>query len=108
MCNKIAFKNSIIGKSDIRNNAIFEINLVTHRSKSAFKGYQQTFPDFLEAMASNIPANSGGVNVNLVEPAVDQVWSEIVGIICSVTEMMKPFLHMSGIEEGNGLSPFAE
>ena len=36
----------IIGKSDIRTNAIFESNLVTHRSKSAFKGYHQTFPDF--------------------------------------------------------------
>ena len=75
----------IIGKSDVRTNAIFEINLVTHRSKSAFKGYQQTFPDFLEAMASNIPANFGGVNVNLMEPAIDQVWSEIVGIIYSFT-----------------------
>ena len=42
-----------------------------------------------------------------MDPAVDQVWSEFFGIICSVTEMMKPFLQMFGIEEGNGLSPFA-
>lgn len=100
----------IVQKSILRTNCIFEGNLATHRSKRGGSGYQATFPDFIksiQAEASEMNANCGPVHVDLQKPAVDQLWSVVQGQIKSVNQKMKPFLKIFGVEEGNGLSPFA-
>jgi len=98
----------IVGKTNIRLDAIFEGNLVTSRSHTSFKGYQQTIPDFLKNLRATLNVNaSGPVDVNLDEPAVNQLWDEVKGIIQAVNSWMIPFLKIFDVEEGNGLSPFA-
>ena len=95
-------------KTDIRLGAIFESDLVTTRSNSSFKGYQRTTPEFLESMKSDSSADAAGpVDVDLEKPAVDQLWDEVKGIIDVVNACMVPFLKLFGVEDGNGLSPFA-
>ena len=47
------------------------------------------------------------IHVNNGKPAVDQLWEEVKGVIEVVTSWMLPFLKVFGVEEGNGLSPFA-
>ena len=47
------------------------------------------------------------MHVELEEPAVDQLWDEFHRVIKATTESMVPFLDLFGVEEGNGLSPFA-
>ena len=42
----------IVERSNTRLDAIFESNLVTSRSDTTFKGYQQTFPEFLSSLWS--------------------------------------------------------
>jgi hypothetical protein len=96
----------IVQKTSIRMDAIFDGGMVISRSKSVFKGYQNTFPDYLTKMAHG--SNMGGpVNVDKGQPAVDQLWSEVSGIIEAVNSWMIPFLELFGVENGNGISPFA-
>ena len=47
------------------------------------------------------------MDVDLDEKAVDQLWSEVKGVMEVALAWMKPFLKLFGVEEGNGLSPFA-
>jgi len=98
----------IIDRSNIRLDAIFLSNLVTARNHTSFKGYQQTFPEFLDTLKKgSAGATAGPVHVNNDEPAVDQLWDEVKGVIEVVNSWMLPFLKVFGVEEGNGLSPFA-
>ena len=62
----------IVQKSIIKLQAIFESGLVTSRINSAFKGYQKSFPKFVEsAQASNKSEETCvPVNVDLEDPAV--------------------------------------
>ena len=53
------------------------------------------------------PSRNGPVYLDLTRPAVDQLWSEVEGIISFSVTLMLPFLQLFGVEEGNGLSPFA-
>ena len=99
----------IFQKSIIKLQAIFDSGLVTSRSNSAFKGYQKSFPDFIEsAQASNksketfVPAH-----VDLKDTSDDQLWDEFHGVMKAKMEWMVTFLELFGVEEGNGLSPFA-
>jgi hypothetical protein len=98
----------IVDKSNIRLESIFQSGLVTSRSKTTFKGYQQTFPEFILALQAGSDGVSGGpVEIDLDEPAVDQLWEEVKGVIEVANSWMIPFLGMFGVVEGNGLSPFA-
>ena len=98
----------IFQKSIIKLLAIFESGLVTSRRNSVFKGYQQSFPDFIEsAQASNRSEETcGTMHVDLEERAVDQLWDEVHGFMKAITDWMVTFLELFGLEEGNGLSPF--
>ena len=40
-------------------------------------------------------------------PAVTQLWSEFSKIVKTTNDVMLPFLKLFGVEEGNGISPFA-
>jgi len=98
----------IVDRSNIRLEAIFASNLVTARSHTSFKGYQQTFPEFLKTLKQgSAGATPGPVHVDNDKPAVDQLWDEVKGVIEVVNSWMLPFLKVFGVEEGNGLSPFA-
>ena len=101
----------IVCKNKIRNDAIFESNLVTSRSRNTFKGYQQSFPEFIESLkkasASLNDCECGPVEIDLTMPAANQLWEEVDGIMKATNAWMKPFLAKYGVEEGNGLSPFA-
>ena len=98
----------IVDRSNIRLEAIFQSNLVTARTHTSFKGYQQTFPEFLDTLKKgSVGATTGPVNVDDDKPAVDQLWDEVKGVIEVVNSWMLPFLKVFGVEKGNGLSPFA-
>ena len=47
------------------------------------------------------------MHVDLEDPAVDQLWDELYGVMKATTEWVVPFLELFGLEEGNGISPFA-
>eukprot|EP00957_Ditylum_brightwellii_P177655 13531902-Ditylum_brightwellii.AAC.1 len=90
-------------------NAIFESDLLASRSKSASKGYKETFSEFvlsLKAASSKLPP-SGPIDVDTDIPAVTQLWPGLNNVIYTVKNAMKPFLKLFGVEEGNDLSPFA-
>ena len=55
----------------------------------------------------SVGATTGPVNVDDDKSAVDQLWDEVKGVIEVVNSWMLPFLKVFGVEEGNGLSPFA-
>jgi len=100
----------IVQKSDIKTNCIFGGSLRTHRSKDGLSGYQATFADYIESMrngGSTEAGYHGSVHVDTAKPAIDQLWDEVRGIIEFSNAKMKCFLSLFGIEEGNGLSPFA-
>ena len=81
---------------------------MTARTHTEFKGYQQTFPEFVKTLKKgSAGATAGPVNVDDDKPAVDQLWDEVKGVIEVVNSWMLPFLKVFGVEEGNGLSPFA-
>ncbi len=40
-------------------------------------------------------------------PAVNQLWTEFSKIVKTANAVVVPFLKLFGVEEGNGLSPFA-
>ena len=96
----------IVQKTNIRIDAIFQSGLVTSRSKSTFKGCQNTFSDFLDSMIAGSKMG-GPIDVDRNEIAVHQLWGEVSGIIVAVNSCMLPFLKLFGIVEGNGLSSFA-
>ena len=50
---------------------------------------------------------TGPVKVDLIKPAIEQLWEEMKGIIAVANSCMLPFLQLFGVVEGNGLSPFA-
>ena len=47
------------------------------------------------------------MHVDLEEPSFNQLWDELHGVMKATMESMVPFLELFGVEEGNGLSPFA-
>ena len=96
----------IVQKAFIKNEAMFESNFDPLRSNSSMKGYPAGLQKFVENMKKG-SSTSGPINVDLTEPAVDQLWSTVKGIISYATRIMKPFLKLFGSEAGNGLSPFA-
>lgn len=98
----------IVDKQQLKMNAIFESNLAVSRDKGG-KGYQQTMPEFIKSLklASSKRPPTGPVEVDLNESAVTQLWSEVSSVIRQVNRIMKPFLKLFGVEDGNGLSPFA-
>ena len=97
----------IVEKADIKLSAIFKAGLVTARTKTSFKGYQQTFPDFLASLQDGSDgALAGPVDVDLDKKAVDQLWDEVKGVIGMSNAWMVQFLKIFGVVEGNGLSPF--
>jgi hypothetical protein len=51
-------------------------------------------------------SSSGTVHVETQNPTVDQLWSVVQGQLKEANQMMKPFLKLFGVKEGNGLSPF--
>lgn len=72
------------------------------------KNYIQLETNFLlfsNNSDSNLPA--GPVEVEQHMPAVTQLWSEFSRIVKTTNDVMLPFLKLFGVEEGNGISPFA-
>ena len=51
--------------------------------------------------------SAGPVEVDLHMPAVTQLWSEFRKNAKTTNDVMLPFLKLFGVEEGNGVSPFA-
>jgi len=101
--------NRIVMKTNIRWQALFESRLVISRSNTYFRGYQQTFPEFLSSLqAGSAGVTAGPVHVDLDAPAVTQLWDEVQGVIEAANACwMTSFLTLFGVEAGNGLSPFA-
>jgi len=93
--------------SDIKLDAMFESSLVISRLSSLFKGYLHSFPDYLKSLSDQKLNISGEVTVDLLNPAVDQLFPEVKQTWDMKVAWMLPFLHLFGKEEGNGLSPFA-
>ena len=61
----------IVDRSNIKLEAMFDSGLVTSRSNTTFKGYQQTFPEFLAAIqAGNDGVSGGPVDVRLNDPMI--------------------------------------
>ena len=99
----------IVDKQRIKIKAIFDSNLLTSRSTSSFKGYQETFPDLVASLnvaASTVPPYIP-INLDPDIPAVIHIWHEIKCIIFNVNQSMKTFLNIFGVEERNGLSQFS-
>jgi hypothetical protein len=98
----------IVMKTNIRWQALFESRLVISRSNTYFRGYQQTFPEFLSSLqAGSAGVTAGPVHVDLDAPAITQLWDEVQGVIEADNAWMTRFLTLFGVEAGNGLSPFA-
>ena len=78
-------------------------------SASDFKGYQETFHVFVSILKSAVLVvpPSGPINVDPDIPEGIHIWTEIKVFICNANQFMKPFLKLFGVEEVNGLSPFA-
>ena len=98
----------IVQKSNMKTDCIFDSSLRTHRSKDGLSGYQATFQDYVDSVrkSSMTDIHHGGMHVNTREPAVNQLWDDVQGIIEFSNAQMQQFLGLFGIEEGNGLSPF--
>ena len=72
----------IVDKSNIRLDAIFESDLVTARSHTSFKGYQHTFPEFLQSLKKGSAGTTGRpIHVDNDKPVVDELWEEVKGVI---------------------------
>ena len=72
------------------------------------KGNLSPFCEFvasLKGAATSSKPASGPVNVDLMSPAVDQLWPEVRGVIETVNAWIQPFLKLFGVEDRNGLSP---
>ena len=97
----------LIDQICLRVNSLFAGDLVHDRSNS-FKGHSSTLPDFVASMREGSMSQQPGgpVHVDLDLPAVTQLWPEVKKIIHLVNQVMKPFLEVFGVVEGNGLSPF--
>ena len=95
----------IVQKVTLKTEAIFESNLEISRFNK-FKGYQSGTQAFIKLLKRGSNTH-GPVHLDLTRPAVDQLWSEVEGIISFSVTLMLPFLQLFGVEEGNGLSPFA-
>ena len=81
-------------KSITKLDIMFESGLVASRSRLTFKGYQQTFPDFIHsALASNKDNKTNGlVNVDLDKSPVHQLWGDVQVVLNIATEWMVMFL----------------
>jgi len=99
---------NLVERMQMRVNSIFESRLVPSRS-SMGKGYQGTFADFINSLqnASAELSKSGIVDVVLTDKAVTQLWPTVKLIFDKVNPMMTQFLKLFGVDELNGLSPFA-
>jgi len=94
----------IQNKANIRNNAIFESNLVTSRSICTNSGYRSSYPEFVAAMKSG-SSRSGPIDVDLNLPAVTQLFGSVQKVMNQVNSLMVPFLARFGVDESNGMSP---
>lgn len=66
--------------------------------------------DYIESLKEGSTTDKkfhGSVHIDTDKPAIDQLWDEFRGIIEFSNAKMKSFLELFGIEDGNGLSPFA-
>ena len=62
----------ILQKTNICFDAIFQRGLITSRSKSTFRGYQNTFSNFLDSMIAGSKM-AGHVDIDVNETAVNQL-----------------------------------
>ena len=99
----------LVDKQRLKTRSLFSGNLVADRSNCA-KGYGGTFPEFLASLkvGSAEPLPAGPLNVDLEFPAVTQIWRQAQMTIQHVNQHMIPLLKLLGVEEGNGLYPFAK
>ena len=100
--------NNLVERMQLRVKSIFGSSLIPSRS-SMGKGYQATFADFINSLqnASAEPSQSGIIDVVLTDKAVTQLWPTVKAIFDKVNPMMTQFLKLFGVDELNGLSPFA-
>ena len=93
----------IVQISAMQLDAIFHGGLVINRSQTTFKGYQQSFVDYI---ASTHAINGrteacGPINVDLSKAAIDQLWEEVKAVMECARLRMMPFLRLFGVEAGN-------
>ena len=98
----------IVDRTNIRLAAMFAENLVILRSNTTFRGYQQTFSEFLSPLQAGSDSVTGGpVDAGLDTLAVTQLWEEVQGVILAANAWMSIVSSLFGVVDGNGLSPFA-
>ena len=102
----------LVNEMPIHTEAIFRSGLSVSGGISSGRGYQSTMGEFvnnLQDMASHggISTMCSPVNIDFECSEVDQLWSEVEGVIKLVNVLISPFLSLFGSVEGNGISPFA-
>jgi hypothetical protein len=100
----------LVDKLRLKLDVIFGSSLKTVCNKNRGKGYLSTFPDFLNCLIKGTRHPSAGpceVDLDLAAPAVDQLWGTVSEVINIINEVARPLMKKFGIEEGNGISPFA-
>lgn len=98
---------------------IYLINKVNQVTKALYegglssgvsgKGYQATFEEYIRIVReafSKMP-KAGPIEVDLLSPAVNQLWDNVRRIMNMASSKMHPFLKLFGVVEGSGLTPFA-
>ena len=70
---------SIFGKQGLKMKAVFEIDILTSRSNSVSKVYQEKFPGFVSILkvAASTLSPYGPINVDPGIPEVIQIWSTV-------------------------------
>jgi hypothetical protein len=98
---------------------IYLVNKVNRVTKSIYegglspgvskKGYQATFQEYVKIVkeASSRMPKGGPIDVDLSSPAVYQLWDNVRYVMNMASAKMHPFLILSGVVDGNVLTPFA-
>ena len=80
----------LVNKVNFVQKAIFEVDMKASQKR---KGYQATFSEFIKILkdaSSNLP-KGGPIDVNLCQPAVNQLWHSVKSVLDKATEKMLPF-----------------
>jgi hypothetical protein len=98
----------IVQKSMIKLVCIFASSILICRSNAGLCGYQETIPGLIKSMSATHVREEccGPVDVDPAKEVVHQLWDDVKGVIDQGVTLMMPFLRLSGVVEGNGLSPF--
>jgi hypothetical protein len=101
----------LVNKVSICTGAFFRAGLLVSRGESSSGDSQSNMGDFVQSLqdattGGDASISCGPLHINLEYSVVDQLWSDVEGMIKLVNAVMTPFLSLFGRVEGNGLSPF--